>query len=197
MHPEGKIFLRPEYGRLGAGWPAIAFEKHAICRRLGEAYTRDARSFTAPRWSHDVVISTGTQNPELTPKVAYRGKILASAFIEPDHELATQDIVPAANWEQHCLYWGRPSKWSHSLPVLRLYHLAFKLPYPDAKTLIPSAYRSLSLRSGRPHGSAIVITDERERENLMRLPVKEVKLTLSPAVLAHQEARRNRIGKPR
>jgi hypothetical protein len=183
MHREGKIFLRPEYGRLDNDWPAIAFEHKVLLYRLQVAYTR----------GRDVVISTGTLNPKLTPEPAYRGKILAAAVIEPGQEILTRNIVPPSIWRRHCLYLGRP-KWPNSLPVLGLYHLPIKPPYPDAKALIPEAYGRLSYRSGRSPASAILVTEE-ERLRLMRLPVKRVELTLSPAVIQYQEQLKARMGK--
>jgi len=174
MHRDGKIFLRPEYGRLDESWPVIAFHKLAVLKRLASDYER----------GRDVVVRTGTLDKTLTLNPEYRGKLLAAAIIEPKQDIDTEDIVPASSWEDHCRRRGKP-RWAHCLPALCLYHIATVKPYPDARELIPSAYRQLDYRTGRLRGSAILVTGK-ERLRLMKLPVTRVKMTLSEAVANFQ-----------
>ena len=68
MRPNGKIYLRPEFGRIGKHWPCIAFRLMLELLKLVDVYE-----------DGDLILGTGTVNAENTREPTYRGKILTGS----------------------------------------------------------------------------------------------------------------------
>jgi hypothetical protein len=167
MHPDGKIFLRPEFGRIGKAWPCIAFRLMSELEKLAGEYDEE----------RDIVLGTGTLNADNTRDPAYRGKILTVTIIETRYA-PTQEIVPPASWAHHCREHGGEAQWPHCLPALRIFSVGQATsPYPKAGSFIPNTYRALSYQFGRGRaaGGAIQVWPGEQR-NLMTLPLTEVTL---------------------
>lgn len=171
MHPNGRIFLRPEFAPLGARWPCIAFSKKTARQRLRQSY----------RKSLDIIISTGTQNPEMTENPLHRGRIISVIKIEPGQEIATRNIVNKEVWEGSFKRWGK-EKWPFALPALRIWHIVDR-PYPHAHDIIPKTYSLLGDPNGR--GNAVEVVGD-ERLSVMEVAVEEVAFELSQDVIEFQ-----------
>jgi hypothetical protein len=165
--PDGRIFLRPEFGRIGQPWPCIAFRLLSELEKLASEYKE----------GRDIALGTGTVNPENTRDPTYRGKILTAAMVEARYA-PTQEVVPPASWAHHCRVHGGEPQWPHCLPARRIFNIGKATsPYPKAGSFMPVTYRQLSYQFGRGRaaGGALLVTPEEQR-NLMHLPLAEVTL---------------------
>lgn len=165
MHPDGKIFLRSEYGRIGEKWPCIAFRLLSELEWLADHYEE----------GRDIVLGTGTINGKNTREPTYRGKILSAAIIVT-RCASTQEIVPPESWQDHCRrHHGEPI-WPHCLPAVRIFNIGKDTsPFPKAGSYMPITYPKLSYGKsdrGRAAGGALLVTSQ-EQKNLMTLRVVE------------------------
>jgi hypothetical protein len=134
--PDGKIFLRPEFGSIGKAWPCIAFRLMSELEKLAGEYDE----------GRDIVLGTGTLNKDNTREPTYRGKILTVAIVETRYA-PTQDIVPPASWAHHCREHSGEAQWPHCLPALRIFNVGKETsPYPKDGSFIPNTCRELSYR---------------------------------------------------
>jgi hypothetical protein len=171
MHPKGRVFLRSEFAPVSGLWPCIAFSKRTAREALRRNYQK----------GRDIIVSTGTQNPEMTTNSLYRGRIISATKIEPAQEKATREIVSREVWESSFQKWGK-EKWPHALPALRIWRVTGP-PYPDAHDVIPKAYSQL----GDPNirGSAVEVIGD-ERLKVMDVKVDEIIFELSQDVADFQ-----------
>ncbi len=72
-------------------------------------------------------------------------------------------------------------KWPHSLAVVRAAEIVGP-PYPSAYDVIPTAYSAFAVGSGR---GGVVEAFGDERTAVMALPIREIKLNLTPDVKAY------------
>jgi hypothetical protein len=171
-HPDGRVFLRSEFAPVSGRWPCIAFSKKSARQRLRHEYQR----------SPDIIINTGTLNPEMTTNPLYRGKIISAVKIEPDQEIPSRKLVEKELWESSYRKWGK-EKWPQALPALRIWNVIGS-PYPHAHDIIPEAYSQLGNPSLR--GNAVEVIED-ERLNVMKVEVEELAFELSQDVIDFQK----------
>lgn len=173
MKPNGRVFLKSEWGQISSDWPCVSFTK----RSVGEKLRHD---FLAGR---DVLVYAGTTDPVTTEIPEHRSRLISAVTIEPNHILATGKIIPPNVWARSLEKWG--DRWPHAMAVLDAANLIGP-PYPSAREVIPKAYQSFADYSNR---GGIVEAVGDEREAVMRLPIERVSLRLREDVLAYLELR--------
>lgn len=167
MRPDGRVFLKSEWGPIGDEWPCVSFTKKSVGDRLRSDF----------RPGRDVLIYVGTTNAEMTKNPAHRARLLSAVVIQPNQVLETRKIVPRNIWENSVAQWGK-DRWPHAMAVTRAATMVDD-PLPSAREIIPKAYRSFSEMANR--GGVVEATGE-ERDAVLKLPVKEIELTLSEDV---------------
>ncbi|MBT3361588.1 MAG: hypothetical protein HN403_18345 [Rhodospirillales bacterium] len=171
MRPDGRVFLKSEWGPIGDEWPCVSFTKKSVGDRLRSDF----------RPGRDVLIYVGTTNAEMTKNPAHRARLLSAVVIQPNQVLETRKIVPRNIWENSVAQWGK-DRWPHAMAVTRAAAMVDD-PLPGAREIIPMAYRSFSEMANR--GGVVEATGE-ERDAVLKLPVKEIELTLSEDVSGYQ-----------
>ena len=73
MKPNGRVFLKSEWGQISSDWPCVSFTKRSVGERL-------RRDFLAGR---DVLIYVGTTDPEMTELPEHRSRLISAVAIEP------------------------------------------------------------------------------------------------------------------
>ena len=175
MSPDGKVFLKSEWGQISDEWPCVSFTRPSVGKRLANEF----------RPGRDVLIYVGTGNAEMTEDPAHRGRLISAVVIQPSQVLDTKKIVPTAVWEQSVARWG--NRWPFAMAVVRAANLVGP-PFPDAHDVVPRAYRSFA---DLPNRGNVVMAEGDEREQVMALDVHEIRLHLSGDVgryLADREA---------
>ena len=166
MKPDGRVFLKSEWGQISDNWPCVSFTKQFVGDRL-------RRDFVPGR---DVIIYVGTTNPDTTLLEAHRSRLISVVAIEPNQVLKTRKIVPPDIWKASNASW--PRRWSNSMAVTQAANILGP-PYPHARDVVPNAYRSLGAFENR--GSVTEASND-EREAVMALEIEPVALHLSDEV---------------
>jgi len=148
MKPDGRVFLKSEWGQISDYWPAVSFTKRSAGERLRANYVP----------GRDILVYVGTRDPQLTQNPDHRSGLISAVTIDPTQVIATRDIVPEASWKDSTARWG--DRWPFSMPVTAAALVAGP-PYPSAYDLIPSAYRSFNEPTNR--GNVVeALGDERD-----------------------------------
>jgi hypothetical protein len=129
MAPDGKVFLKSEWGPIADRWPCVSFTKPAVGKQLRDEF----------RPGRDVLVYVGTTDGEMTENPQHRSRLLSAVVIEPNQVLETQKIVPQESWERSITRWG--NRWPFSMAAVRAVNMLGP-PFPPARDVIPSAYRS-------------------------------------------------------
>lgn len=166
MKPDGRVFLKSEWGQISDDWPCVSFTKQFVGDRL-------RRDFVPGR---DVIIYVGTTNPATTLLEEHWSKLISVVTIEPNQILETRKIVPPDIWEASRTLW--PRRWSYSMAVTQAANMPGP-PYPHARDVVRDAYRSLGAFENR--GSVTEALND-EREAAMTLEIEPVTLHLSDEV---------------
>jgi hypothetical protein len=160
IKPDGKIFLKSEWGPAGSNWPAVAYSKRSVGIYL-------QREFQPGR---DIIVYVGTGNPLSTEDPRHRQRLLSAVSVEPQQMLETRDCIPREVWEQsQQKYRGR---WFWCFPASQIFEIG---NFPSAYDVIPKSYRLFGLVTNR--GNIIeVVPDERESIlNVAVIPVSFVR----------------------
>lgn len=173
MKPDGRVFLKSEWGQISDEWPCVSFTKRSVGDRL-------RREFVPGR---DVLIYVGTTSTEMTRLPEHRSRLISAVTIEPRQILETRKIVPPEVWANSNAQWG--DRWPHSMAVLAAANMIGP-PYPSAHDTIPIAYRSFAEIANR--GSVVEAT-EAEREAVMALEIEPISLNLREDVAAYLKLR--------
>ncbi len=173
MKPDGRVFLKSEWGQISDEWPCVSFTKRSVGDRL-------RREFVPGR---DVLIYVGTTSTEMTRLPEHRSRLISAVTIEPRQILETRKIVPPEVWANSNAQWG--DRWPHSMAVLAAANMVGP-PYPSAHDTIPVAYRSFAEIANR--GSVVEAT-EAEREAVMALEIEPISLNLLEDVAAYLKLR--------
>ena len=169
MKPDGRIFLKSEWGQICNAWPCVSFTKQSVGRKL-------RRDFIVER---DVLIYVGTTNPDTTLLEEHRSRLISAVTIEPKQVLETCKVVPPDVWDSSKARW--PNRWPYSMAVIQAANMLGP-PFPSARDVVPNAYRSLGEIANR--GSVVEVVNE-ERQAVMALPVESITLKLSQDVLEY------------
>lgn len=172
MHPDGRVFLKSEWGPIGDEWPCVSFTKKSVGDRLRAEF----------RPGRDVLVYVGTTNAEMTRDPAHRGRLLSAVVIQPNQVLETRKIVPKDIWEKSVSLWGR-DRWPHAMAVTRAATLTSD-PLPHAHEVIPVAYRSFSDLVNR---GGVIEAVGNERDAVLNLQIEEIELSLSVDVQRYLE----------
>jgi hypothetical protein len=166
MHPDGRVFLKSEWGPISDSWPCVSFTKRSVGDYLRLSF----------RPGKDILLYVGTTNPEMTENPEHRSRILSAVVIQPNQVLETRKIVPSASWQASFATWG--DRWPHAMAVTRAAN-ALGPPFPDARSTIPAAYRAFGEIANR--GGVVEAIGE-ERDAAMSIEVEETVLRLSDDV---------------
>ena len=172
MKPDGRVFLKSEWGPIGDDWPCVSFTKKSVGDRLRAEF----------RPGRDVLVYVGTSNAEMTQNPAHRGRLLSAVVIQPKQVLETRKIIPPDIWQNTMNFWGK-DRWPYAMAVTRATNIVEK-PLPHAHDIIPLAYRSFSELANR--GNVVEALDS-ERAAIMEIEVEEIELHLSEDVQHHLE----------
>lgn len=175
MNPQGRVFLKSEWGQISDEWPCVSFTKRSVGDRL-------RREFLAGR---DVLIYVGTTSAEMTRLPEHRSRLISTVTIEPNQILETRKIVPAEIWARSNAAWG--DRWPHSMAVLAAANMKGP-PYPEAREIVPAAYKSFAEIANR--GGVVEAVGD-EREAVMSLAVEPITLHLTEDVQAYLKLRRS------
>jgi hypothetical protein len=148
MKLNGRVFLKSEWGQISSDWPCVSFTKRSVGERL-------RRDFLAGR---DILIYVGTTDPKMTELPEHRSRLISAVAIEPNHILATRKTIPPDVWARSLAKWG--DRWPHAMAVLDAANLIGP-PYPNAREVVPKAYRSFAEYSNRG-GIVGAVGDERK-----------------------------------
>ncbi len=173
MKPDGRVFLKSEWGQISDEWPCVSFTKRSVGDRL-------RREFVAGR---DILVYVGTTSTEMTRLPEHRSRLISAVTIEPNQILETRKIVPPDVWANSNAEWG--DRWPHSMAVTAAANMAGP-PYPAAREVIPIAYRSFAEIANR---GTVVEAVGLERASVMAIEVKPIALTLREDVQAYLELR--------
>ena len=173
MKPDGRVFLKSEWGQISDEWPCVSFTKRSVGDRL-------RREFVAGR---DILIYVGTTSTEMTRLPEHRSRLISAVAIEPNQILETRKIVPPDVWANSNAQWG--DRWPHSMAVVAAANMVGP-PYPPAHGVIPTAYRSFSEIANR---GDVVEAVGVERDAVMALEIEPIALTLREDVQAYLELR--------
>ena len=106
MKPDGRVFLKSEWGQISDEWPCVSFTKLSVGDRL-------RREFIAGR---DILVYAGTTDTETTRLPEHRSRLISAITIEPNQILETRKIVPPDVWANSNAQWG--DRWPHSMAVV-------------------------------------------------------------------------------
>lgn len=173
MKPDGRVFLKSEWGQISDEWPCVSFTKRSVGDRL-------RREFVAGR---DILIYVGTTSTEMTRLPEHRSRLISAVAIEPNQILETRKIVPPDVWANSNAQWG--DRWPHSMAVVAAANMVGP-PYPPAHGVIPTAYRSFSEIANR---GDVVEAVGVERDAVMALEIEPIALNLREDVQAYLELR--------
>ena len=172
MKPEGRVFLKSEWGPISDYWPCVSFTKRSVGDRL-------RRDFVAGR---DVIIYVGTTT-EMTQQPEHRSRLLSAVVLEPNQILETRKIVPPESWAAKVEEFG--DRWPHSMAVTQAADIVGP-PYPHAHDVIPIAYRSLAEIANR---GGVVEAFGSEREAVISLSAEPIHLNLREDVVEYLRLR--------
>jgi hypothetical protein len=167
MRPEGRVFLKSEFGLIGNDWPCFSFTRKSLAERL-QADFRPGR---------DIIIYVGTTSPERTENPDHRSRLISAVRVEPNQVLETRRIVPESKWRTTVARYGEGA-WRYSMPVTAAAVIGGP-PFPEARAVVPNAYASFSSVQTR---GTVVEAESGERDAVMRLEVVPVTLQLSESV---------------
>lgn len=173
MRPDGRVFLKSEWGPISDYWPALSFSRMSV----GQQLSRDFRP------GRDILVYVGTSGPD-TENPDHRSRLLSAIVPEPNQILETRRIIPAESWAASVEAYGA-DKWPHSLAVVRAADIEGP-PYPLARQVIPQAYSAFAVGSGR--GGVVEALGD-ERAAVMTLTVRELPLNLTPDVQVYLQFR--------
>jgi len=163
MQNDGRVFLKSEWGPINDEWPCVSFTKTSVGHRLRREF----------RPGRDVLVYVGTTNKETTEDPEHRGRLLSVVAVEPNQLLETRKLIPPAVWEEKLRRWGE-DRWPHAMAVVRAAQFSGP-PFPEARHVIPNAYRSFADMANR--GNIVEAVDV-ERQAVMNLEVHPVELQL-------------------
>jgi hypothetical protein len=156
IKPDGKIFLKSEWGPAGSNWPAVAYSKRSVGVYL-------QREFQPGR---DIIVYVGTGNPLSTEDPRHRQRLLSAVSVEPQQMLETRDCIPREVWEQSQeKYRGR---WFWCFPATHIFEIE---NFPSAYDVIPKSYRLFGQVANR--GNIIEVVPG-ERESILDVTVTPV-----------------------
>lgn len=167
MKPDGRVFLKSEFGPISDDWPCFSFSKKNLAANLQADY----------KPGRDIIIYVGTSSNEKTKNPDHRSRILSAISIEPSQVIDTRNIVPEDSWNSTVAEYGE-GHWEHSMAVTKASQM-MGVPFPKAHDVIPDAYRKLSDMKNR--GLVVEILDT-ERDAIMALPIVPVELKFTDRV---------------
>lgn len=161
--PDGRIFLKSEWGAISDEWPAVSFSKKTVGVRLRREFNPD----------RDVILYVGTGSPETTKDPQHRRRILSAIKVEPNAIYATRELIPPESWAR--AQQGYRGRWESSMAVRRAWTVA---GFPLAPGIIPGSYRSLGIRS---NWGNVVEVEQGERIALLAMTLLPLDLKLQKA----------------
>ena len=161
--PDGRIFLKSEWGDMSDEWPAVSFSKRTVGERLRREFNPD----------RDVILYVGTGNPETTKDPRHRRSILSAIKVEPNATYPTRELIPPESWAR--AQQGFRGRWESSMAVRRAWTV---VGFPLAPDIIPKSYCSLGIRS---NWGNVVEVDQGERSALLNLTLLPLDLKLQNA----------------
>jgi hypothetical protein len=173
MAPDGRVFLKSEWGPINDEWPCVSFTKKSVGDRLRRDFVR----------GRDVLIYVGTSSPETTPRPEHRSRLVSAVVIEPNQTLETKKIVPPEKWLAAMETYG--ARWPYSMAVVSAADIDGP-PYPDARDIVPTSYRSLA---GFANRGGVVEVIGQERDAVMSLTVTPLHLNLRESVVEYLRLR--------
>jgi hypothetical protein len=172
MRPDGRVFLKSEFGLIGDEWPCFSFTKKSLAEHL-QAEFRPGR---------DIIIYVGTTSPERTENPDHRSRLISAVCVEPNQVLETRRIVPEARWRATVARYGE-LVWRYSMPVTAAAVMVGP-PFAEARVVVPNAYASFSSMQTR---GTVVEAQGGEREAVMQLEIVPVTLQLSESVRQYMQ----------
>lgn len=177
MRPEGRVFMKSEFGPISDEWPCFSFTKKSVGQRLRAEF----------RPGRDIIIYVGTTNPETTENPDHRSRLISAVSIEPNQILDTSKIVPEHMWEWSVSTWGE--KWQYSMAAIDA-ALMIGPPFPEARAVAPTAYASFAEIQNR--GNVVEALGE-ERASIMALTVERITLKLTEPVQRYMSLMRSAL----
>lgn len=166
MQPDGRVFLKSEWGPISDRWPCVSFTKKSVGDHLRAEF----------RPGRDVLIYVGTTSAETTEDPRHRGRLISAVVVQPNQVLETKKIVPPDAWRDAVARWGE--RWPLAMAVIRAADIIGD-PLPHAHDVILDAYRSFSEFANR---GRVVEAQGAERAAVMDLDIREIRLQLSEDV---------------
>jgi hypothetical protein len=161
--PDGRIFMKSEWGPISDDWPAVSFSKKSVGERLRADFNPD----------RDVLLYVGTSNEEFTRSPAHRGRLLSAVKVEPNVIHDTRSLVPPESWARAQQTYA--NRWEMSMAV----RTAWNIPsLPLAKDVAPTSYSSLGWRS---NWGNVAEVQGQERSALLAIELVPITLKLQPA----------------
>jgi hypothetical protein len=81
--PNGRIFLKSEWGPISDEWPAVSFSKRSVADRLRAQFNPD----------RDVILYVGTSG-QMTERAEHRRRLLSAVKVEPSRVYNTHNSRP-------------------------------------------------------------------------------------------------------
>jgi hypothetical protein len=167
MEPEGRVFIKSEFGPIADRWPCFSYTKANVGARLQSEY----------KPGRDIVIYCGTSSAKTTEDPDHRSRLISAITIQPKHILETRKIVPEEQWKITISEYG-DNPWPYSMAVIDA-AVMIGPPFPEARTFTPVAYSSLGAMENRGN---VVEAVGAERSAVMALAVERIQLNLSEPV---------------
>jgi hypothetical protein len=169
--PDGRVFVKSEWGPMSDHWPALSFSKRSVGDRLRRDFKPD----------RDAIVYVGTGNPKSTGDPKHRRRLLSAIKAEPNTIHETRMLVPAASWaEAQRDYRGR---WEHSLTIRYAWDI---IDFPLAPEVIPNSYRLLGKLENLGNVVEVLGT---ERDALLQLDITPIELQLQDAATSFDDKR--------
>lgn len=174
MGPEGRVFLKSEWGQVGDGWPCVSFTKTSVFRRLQSDF----------KPGRDVLLYVGTTGLD-TEDPNHRARLISAVVVLSGQMLETRKIVPPEAYRLALERFNDEEAWPHAVAISQAANLRGP-PYPSVRELAPKAYATL----GRENRGQIVEVLDDERIALLDLAVEPMELRFSPDVAAYLQLAR-------
>lgn len=123
MSPEGKVFLKSEWGPIGDDWPCLSFTKRLVSDVMNAEFLPD----------RDIFLYAGTQNPKTTRDPKHRHRLLSAIIPEPSKSGKSATWCRGHPWNngatksgpQRCPSFAPPISWT---TLFQTHELLFLTP---------------------------------------------------------------------
>lgn len=166
LRPDSQLFAKSEFAPANSEWPGLSFSSKKIAGDLQKSVLK----------GKDFIIYVGTSNPNDTPEIGHRQRLLSVVDVEPRALVSTKDIVSADAWARAKKQY--PDRWDFSVVIARAWTI---IGFPKAHDVLPETYAAFSNPGTRGHVIPVADIDLRR---LMSLELEEIDLSLTGRALS-------------